>query len=131
MRSHTIALFGEAEKGALCSLLTFSHLPILAESLGHPPDGTYGIHMAVQTLMFEKDLIYIRVQEEGFSIQDYKKGLHLLQQASPKLSAICMPGMGNSDILNQAIEVCHAQGAILITTEKDFYDYMTCFSPLN
>jgi hypothetical protein len=125
---HTIALFGEAEKGDFHSLLFFSYLPLLAETLGHPPEGSHGLHLAIQTLMFKREIIYIRVKEEGFSIRDYMQGLQLLKQADniKKLSAICMPGVGNGEIINQAVALCAQFHCVLMTTERDFYDYLTC-----
>jgi len=125
-----IALFGEAEKGEFHSLMAFSSLPCLAETLGNPPEGSYGLHLAIQTLLFKKDLIFIRVKEEGFSLKDYMKGLNLLKESEKlkEVSAICMPGLGHRDILDEAFHYCNKFGSILITTEKDFYDYLTCFS---
>lgn len=125
---HRIALFGEAEKGDFHSLLFFSCLPLLVETLGHPPEGSYGIHLAIQTIMFKRDIVYIRVKEEGFSIRDYMQGLQLLKQTESvkKLSAICMPGVGNGEIIDQAIELCSQFRCIFITKERDFYDYLTC-----
>jgi hypothetical protein len=130
MTCHKIALFGEAEKGEFCFPLAFSHLPILADTLGNPPDGSHGLHLAVQTLIFEKDIFYVRVKEEGFSVRDYERGLYLLKQNHPShpLSAICMPGMGDTQIVHQALDLCRLHSAILITTERDFYDYMTGFN---
>jgi len=130
MSCHKIALFGEAEKGEFCFPLAFSQLPILADTLGHPPDGSYGLHLAIRTLIFEKDILYVRVKEEGFSLQDYERGLYLLKQNHPShpLSAICMPGVGHARIVDQALDLCRLHSAILITTEKDFYDYMTGFN---
>ena len=125
---HKVALFGEAEKGDFHSLLFFSNLPLLAETLGHPPEGSHGLHLAIQTLMFKRDLIYIRVKEEGFSVRDYMQGLQLLKQTESvkKLSAICMPGVGSGEIIDQAIELCRKFHCMVITTERDFYDYLTC-----
>lgn len=126
--SRKIVLFGEAEKGEFHSLLFFSCLPALAESLGHPPEGSYGLHFAVQTLLFKQDIIYVRVKEEGLSTRDYMQGLQLLKTAEniKKLSAICLPGVGDSEIIGQAIDLCNKFHSILITTEGDLYDYLTC-----
>lgn len=124
---HKIALFGEAEKGEFHSLLFFSYLPLLADTLGHPPEGSYGLHLAIQTLMFKQDVIYIRVREEGLSVKDYLQGLHLLK-TSPnvkKLSAICLPGVGHSEIIDEAIHLCTKFHSILMTTEGDLYDYLS------
>lgn len=79
---HTIFLFGEAEKGDFCTPLRCKSLPHLAETFGNPPEESLGILYAVQALMFERDLIYFRVKEEGFSIQDYMQGIHLLKKGN-------------------------------------------------
>lgn len=124
---HKIALFGEAQKGEFHSLLLVSCLPALMDVLGHPPEGSYGLHFAIQSLMFRQDVIYIRVQEEGLSLNDYLHGLHLLRNTDhvKKLSAICLPGVGHSEIIDTATEVCHLFRSVLITTEGDLYDYLT------
>jgi hypothetical protein len=125
--SHEIALFGEAQRGDFHSLLFFSYLPLLEEVLGHPPEGSRGLHLAIQSLLFKRDIIYVRVKEEGFSIRDYMQGLELLKQTDhiKKLSAICLPGVGDAEILNHASELCSHFRCILMTTEQDFYDYIT------
>ena len=125
---HTIALFGEAEKGEFHSLLFFSCLFLLADTLGNPPEGSFGLHLATQTLLFKRELLYIRVKEEGFSLKDYMQGFRLLDTANDikKLSAICLPGVGNSEIIDKATKLCLKFNSVLITTERDFYDYLTC-----
>ena len=130
MSCHKIALFGEAEKGDFCTPLVVSHLSFLADVLGHPPEGSNGLHVAIQTLIFQKDVIYVRVKKEGFSPQDYERGLHELKQNKELylLSAVCMPGMGDCEIINQALELCQLHKALFMTSEKDFYDYMTAFN---
>ncbi|PCI95454.1 hypothetical protein COB11_02120 [Candidatus Aerophobetes bacterium] len=127
--SHKVALFGEAEKGNFRSLLHFTALPAMADTLGNPPDGSIGIHLAIQTLLFRYDLLFVRVEEEGFSHKDYHNGFKLLKRSekAKKLSAICIPGVGDYDLIQQASELCYRHQSILITTERDFYDYLTCF----
>lgn len=126
---YKVALFGEAEKGDFYSLLPFNTLSHLAETLGHPPDGSYGLHLAIQTLLFKKEVVYIRVKEEGFSLKDYMKGLDLLQDSEKGkgIKAVCMPGVGDVEIVERALNFCNKSGSILITKETDFYDYMTEF----
>ena len=125
MPHHKIALFGEAEKGTFCSPLVFSKLVPLEETLGNPPEGSMGLHLAIQALMLQKEVVYIRVQEEGFSISDYEKGLYLLQKQP--LAALGMPGMGHQEILHQAFDLCRLHNAFLMISQKDFYDYITTF----
>jgi len=123
----TVFLFGEAEKGEYCTPLACHSLAHLSDSLGNPPGESKGIQYAVQALMYERDLIYFRVKEEGFSVPDYLKGLHLLQKKDLGflLSAICMPGVGDMAIIAATDPICHIHKSLLIIDEKDLYDYLT------
>jgi len=124
---HTIFLFGEAEKGAFCTPQFCKSLPQLAETFGNPPEESLGLLYAVQAILFERELIYFRVKEEGFSVSDYMRGIKLLEKKDtfPGLSAICMPGVGDSEILDATFSLCSLHHTLLITTEKDLYDYLT------
>ena len=125
--SYTVALFGEAEKGEFRTAYFCQSLAQLADNLGHPPDESRGLHLAVQALLYRRQLIFFRVMEEGFSLQDYLLGLRFLQnnQFVSNLSAICLPGVGDSEIINATEPVCHIHDSLLITTESDLYDYLT------
>jgi hypothetical protein len=127
MMRHTIFLFGEAEKGDFCTPLLCKSLPQLAETFGNPPEDSLGLLYAVQALMFERELIYFRVKEEGFSVADYMRGIRLLEnkEAFHQLTAICMPGVGDVEILDATSPICTLYCSLLITTEKDLYDYLT------
>ena len=127
MNIYTIAVFGEAEKGEYRTAYYCKTLQQLVEYLGNPPGGSKGLHYAVQALMYERDLIFFRVQEEGFSLQDYKFGMNLLftQHAITKISAICMPGIGNREIIKATNTLCVLYNSVFITSEADFYDYLT------
>ena len=122
-----VALFGEAQKGNFQHLFEIRSLIHLAETLGHPPEGSIGLHLGIQTLLYQKELLFIRVKEEGFSMKDYVFGLKLLrEQVDLKaITAIAMPGVGDHHILTEAWQFCSASGAFLMTSEKDFYDYVT------
>lgn len=124
-----IFLFGEAEKGEFCTPLVCKSLPQLAETLGNPPEDSRGILYAVQTLLYDRELIFFRVKEEGFSTDDYMRGLKLLQdkKAFSPLSAICMPGVGDGQIIDASSPVCSLHRSCLIIDEKDLYDYLTSF----
>lgn len=124
---HTIALFGEAEKGEFQTAYCFQSVADLAEYVGHPPEDSVGLHFAVQALMYRHQLIFFRVQEEGYSLADYYYGLELLQndQLIPHLDAVCMPGMGDASVIDSSANLCERYQSLLITTEKDLYDYLT------
>lgn len=124
---HLVFLFGEAEKGQLCRPISCRSLPELAEMFGNPPPESQGLFYAVQALLFNRRLIYFRVEEEGFSFDDYKRGMHILRmrEIQGRPSAICMPGLGDARIIEEMSEICFLFHCLLITTEKDFYDYLT------
>ena len=123
----TVFLFGEAEKGEYCTPYLCKSVGQLMENFGNPPEESMGIHFAIQTLLFNRDLVFFRVKEEGFSIQDYKKGLRLLQikESIPVLSAIYIPGIGDDEVIQEATDVCHIHKSLMVLTEKDLYDYLT------
>jgi hypothetical protein len=124
---YRIALFGEAQRGPLHAPMFLHSLEELLEQVGTPPQESLGVSFAVQALLCKRDLLYFRVEEEGFSKEDYLIGLHLLLQKKEKLSAIGLPGVGDEEIFLAALPICEQNKAILLTTEKDFYDYLTSY----
>lgn len=126
MENYPIALFGEAEKGDFGTAYYLQSLPQAVDCLGNPPPSSKGLLYAVQSLLYHKDLLFFRVKEEGYSFQDYYFGLHFLK-ADPNihLSAICMPGVGDKEVIDQVIYICNLYKIILITNEPDLYDYLT------
>lgn len=122
-----VFLFGEAERGHLRTPMTLNTLPAVLEQLGHPPEGSTGIDYAIQTILYERELIFFRVKEEGFSVSDYLEGVKLLYNSGEKLnlSAICLPGVGDLSIIEAITPVCHRTKSILVLSEKDLYDYLT------
>ena len=128
--TYTIALFGEAEKGNFNTAYYCESLPQLVDNLGNPPPESRGLYYAVQTLLFERNLIFFRVEEEGFSFQDYLLGLRMLENRDlvTNIAAICLPGVGDAEIIDAAIPLCHRHNSIIITTEPDLYDYLTEFA---
>lgn len=123
MRS-VMALFGESEKGQLKIPYFLNDLPQLVDYLGHPPAESEGLFFAVQALLFKRELIYFRVEEEGFSEPEYITGLKYLEEIKT-VHALCMPGVGDPEILERTRSLCAKQGSLLITTQKDLYDYLT------
>jgi hypothetical protein len=124
---YTIALFGEAEKGEFHTAYFCQNLEQLDEYFGNPPPNSKGLYYGVQALLFKRHLIFFRVKEEGFSTQDYLTGVRLLEQQKliPHLDAICIPGVGDPEVLNALEPVFQQYHSILISNESDFYDYLT------
>jgi hypothetical protein len=127
MDTHTVALFGEAEKGDYRTAYFCRTMAQLLDIFGNPPPNSCGLHYAVQALLYQRDLIFFRVREEGFSYQDYLLGLNELQknETISELSAICLPGVGDVEIIEAIAPLCAIYHSILITNESDFYDYLT------
>lgn len=123
----SIVLFGEAEKGAFQQGYFCENLKELAELLGNPPENSLGLYYATQAILYHYALIFFRVKEEGYSIDDYLKGVEILHK-SPLIhtnKAICTPGVGNPKILNSLTDLCLAYHQLLITREQDLFDYLT------
>ena len=127
MPRSTIVVFGAAEKGQLCTPLPIGSLEELLDSLGHPPEHSEGLICAIQILLYQHQLIYFRVEEEGFSTDDYIRGLKLLKQhpLQTGITAIGMPGVGERELIHAATPICHFYHSILLVSEKDLYDYLT------
>ncbi len=127
MEALTMALFGEAEKGEYNIPYLCQSLPQLIEYLGSPPPESHGLYYAIQALLYHRKILFFRVQEEGFSLHDYQKGIKILQDhlVYPKLAAICVPGLGDSQTIQIIINLCFLKNSVLITTEADLYDYLT------
>lgn len=127
MRNKRIFLFGASNKGALCTPLRFDSLSHLAEDLGEPPEDSIGIDYAIQTLLLNREVIFFRVREEGFAKEDYLRGVKLLYNHGEKLklSAICIPGVGDREIIESLAPLSQRLRLILILSEKDLYDYLT------
>ena len=127
MQQHVVALFGEAEKGQCKKAYIVRELPQLIDVLGNPPPESEGLFFAIQALLFEREIIYFRVEEEGFSKADYFCGLKYLKNKDKvkQVHAVCMPGVGDKEILDATHPVCELHKSHLITTQKDLYDYLT------
>lgn len=123
----TIALFGEAQKGDFRTGYYCQNLAELSETLGEPPTAdAKGLQLAVQSLLFEYPVLFFRVEEEGFSFKDYLIGFQVLQRREgvPKISALCLPGVGDGEIIQASNPICSMHNSFLILTEKDLYDYL-------
>lgn len=127
MERHTIALFGEAEKGEYRHPYFCHSLAQLDAYLGNPPLESQGLFYAVQALLYERNIIFFRVEEEGFSKQDYFGGIKILQtqEIIPHIAALCLPGMGDREIFQALDPICRSHRSLLITNPSDLYDYLT------
>lgn len=124
---HRIFLFGEAEKGELCTPMPFLSLIELMDRLGHAPLESKGIPYAIQTLLFDRELIFYRVREEGFSREDYMRGVKLLYKEAPnlRLTAISLPGLGDGELIESFAPICQKHNLFMLFSESDLYDYLT------
>ncbi len=122
-----IALFGESEKGAFKTPHRLTQLPELMDLLGNPPTDSEGLFFAIQAILYNRDILFFRVAEEGFSRLDYVQGLKQLEdrEKNPKVHALCLPGVGDPEILSISEEICHLHKSFLITNQKDLYDFLT------
>jgi len=129
MVSHpSIALFGESQKGDFHTGYHCKTVLQLSECIGEPPSlDSKGVWYAVQSLLNHHTVIFFRVREEGFSTQDYLHGLKLLQNQNLQLAALCLPGVGDHEIIQATQSICSLHKSFLILTEQDLYDYLTCF----
>lgn len=122
----TVALFGEAEKGQWESPHLVKALPELIDLLGNPPEESEGLFFAIQALLYKREVIYFRVQEEGFSKTDYMAGLKVLRNSQQvKVHALCMPGVGDPELLQAFQPICEYHKTHLIVSQKDLFDYLT------
>lgn len=125
---HTIALFGETQKGEFQTAYFCKNLAQLSDFLGEPPSNDcLGLQFAIQALLYERGVVFFRVREEGFSAHDYQFGLNFLvnKELFPSISALCLPGVGNAEIIEETVPICEMHKSLLIVTEKDLYDYLT------
>jgi hypothetical protein len=122
-----VALFGEAERGEFRMPIHLKSLPDLMEKLGEPPPESLGLPYAIQSLLYDHELLFFRVEEEGFSTEDYLDGLTYLRAdfQGPSLSAICLPGVGDTHLIEASAPVCQRHRSLLLLTESDLYDYLT------
>lgn len=120
-----IVLFGEAERGDFFNYHHCRTLAQLLETFGNPPPESRGIYYAIQALLYDFELLFFRVKEEGYSYQDYFRGLKLLGQSNYFApSALCAPGVGDASILDAMRPVCVRHNCIILFNEADLYDYL-------
>lgn len=123
----TVLLFGESEKGTLGMPSPCFSLTQLSCLFGEATKEGIGIFYAVQTLLYDKKLLFCRVEEEGWSLADYRKGLCAMRsypQESPP-QALFLPGVVDPTLIQEAERFCFLYKSVLMVTEKDLYDYLT------
>ena len=121
-----IAFLGESEMGRFHYPYFCYSLTQLATILGNPPEDSRGLDFAVQAIMYERNVIYFRVEEEGYSTKDYMQSIDIIKDKNKvkRLDAICIPGVGDKEIIFQLGPICKSHNSIIITSEKDLFDYL-------
>jgi hypothetical protein len=125
--AYTVAFFGAAEKGQYRQAYQCETLEQLLDTFGHPPAETLGLHFAIQALLYQRRLLFIRVEEEGFSAADYHQGIRLLAQTKQLISAVGLPGVGDPEIIEACSPLCSAHRSFLILSQADLYDYLMTY----
>ncbi|EPP34827.1 hypothetical protein CP10139811_0721 [Chlamydia ibidis] len=122
----TIALFGEAERGSYDTAYLCCSIGDLYDYLGSGSN-SLGITLAIQALMYQYDVLYFRVEEEGYGIDSYFYGLHFLntQTSLKNIIAIALPGVGDQSIIEASRSLCQKHGSLLLFQEQDLYDLLT------
>lgn len=121
---HVIALFGEAEKGSLQRGYRVQKLPELLDLFGNPPEESEGLFFAIQALLYERELVFFRVSREGFSKEEYFFGASYLEKDPAILHALCLPGVGDREVLEAFSPLCERHRSPLLVTQRDFFDYL-------
>ncbi|MCH9614467.1 MAG: hypothetical protein SP1CHLAM54_15730 [Chlamydiia bacterium] len=123
----TLALFGASEKGQFGTPLPCQNITELSDQVGNPVDESRAIELSVQALLYERALIFVRVHEEGFSVEDYLLGFKeiLKDETIQELTALALPGVGDETILDASNSITQTFGSLLIVQENDLFDYVT------
>jgi len=121
---HIVALFGESEKGQFKKPYILHELSQMVDFLGNPPKDSEGLAFAIQAVLYQREVIYFRVREEGFYETDYMAGFKYIKTVK-KMNALCLPGVGDPIILEASKEICDLHKSHIITTQKALYDYLT------
>ncbi|ANH78580.1 hypothetical protein [Candidatus Chlamydia sanziniae] len=123
----TVALFGEAEKGNYDTAYFCRSLVDLYDYLGDV-NNSAGLTLAVKTLMYDYNVMYFRVREEGYCVDSYFFGLHFLntQTTLKNIIAIALPGVGDQHIIEASRSLCKKYKSLLLFLDCDLYDLLTC-----
>jgi hypothetical protein len=123
-----VVVFGEASKGAFCQLYRPRSLIELEAQLGHPPDGSAGLYLATQTMLLNHELCFWRVDEEGYSVEDYHAGAQQLAQLDLThrgFDALGLPGVGDEAVIELIEKALRGVRPLLLLRESDLYDYLS------
>jgi hypothetical protein len=120
-----LILFGEAEKGHYHYPYILKTLAQLYTTLGNPSTDSKGIDFAIKALLYERPIIFFRVKEEGYSISDYLPVMEQLKLSqSFAFSALCMPKVSESYLVETAQNICLIHQSLLILSPEDLFDYL-------
>ena len=120
-------IFGEAEKGPFCRPVLCKEPLELFNQFGHAPQESYGLILALQSIFYQRPVLFFRVEEEGYSLNDYYKGLELLQTDwdSIPIQGIALPGVSNLEIIEKTERFIFKKRSLFLMNEKDFFDFLT------
>lgn len=124
----TIALFGEAEKGSYEVAYLCRSTADLYDHLGASlATAKSGIFLAIQALMYNYNVLYFRVREEGYCVDSYFFGLHFLntQTTLKNIIAMGLPGVGDQHLIEASKSLCQKYKSFLLLFEQDLYDLLT------
>ena len=127
MAKRTILIFGESKEGQFQKLLFINSLPKLATILGEPTETGIGVHIAIQAMLYNLEVLFYKVKEEGSDEDAYLQGFRLIEKEAPSLilGAIALPGASTPKILEIANSLCDLHNSLILSNERDLYDYIT------
>ncbi len=129
MRSRArVVVFGESTKGVCAHPYQPRDLVDLELLLGHPPEGSHGLYLATQTMLLEHELVFFRVDEEGYSPQDYWMGARVLSELNNRrvtIDAVGLPGVGDAEIIAAVERSLKGRVPLLFMNERDLYDFLS------
>jgi hypothetical protein len=123
-----VVVFGESTKGAFSRLHRPQSLEDMANALGQPPEGSHGLYLATQTVLLQHELLFWRVDEEGFSPQDYWMGAKMLGELTDQrivIDAVGLPGVGDWSIIESMRRALKGHQPLVLMSARDVYDYLS------
>ncbi|MBF5050604.1 Uncharacterized protein CLAVI_000215 [Candidatus Clavichlamydia salmonicola] len=122
-----IIIFGESEKGLFETAYLCHSLWDLSKYLGESPPDSKGIDLAIKSLLYDYDVVYFRVKNEGFSVEQYFRCLHFLENEKilKNVYALSLPGTGDKSILEASRHICNKYKSCLMFNERDLYDFIS------